>query len=362
MRLDPARVPLPNRSRRGFRARGLLAAASGLGLLAAAAGCGGSGSAGGMVPGTVTIAAEPGVDDASLYLAEKDGLFAAQGLTHVIIKQYPNQAAELTALKTGQADIAASDYGNILYTQAEAQAQLKTQAHSKPDELRILADGYHGTQGVLEVLTWSGSKITKPGDLTGVTIGVPSDGVIPKLRNSGHPSLAAAAAADVLSEYVGKAAESLNWHPMPQWQEVSELTQHKIQAILVSQPYIYEAESQAGAVEVLDACSGATAGLPLLGYVAMSGWVRDNPAAVADFQAALAQAQSRASVTGQVQSLLPGTTHMTAADANLITIGSYPTSTSALSVEEAEQVMINFQMIKGTSAPAVPPMIVSAKH
>src|SRR5215469_8008376 len=141
MRLDPAGVPLPNRSRHAFRTRYLMAGICGLSLLAAA-GCGSPGSAGGTVSSTVTIADVPGVDDAGIYLAQKDGLFAAEGLTNVRIVSYKNQAQVLAALQSGQADIAASDYGDIFYAQATQKAGF-----------RILADGYDASAGVLEVLT-----------------------------------------------------------------------------------------------------------------------------------------------------------------------------------------------------------------
>jgi len=346
MTLDPALVPLQSRSGRRLRARYALAAAAGLAVLVSA-GCGGSGSAGGTVSSTVTIAAVPGIDTAPLYLAEKDGFFAAEGLTHVEIKDYSSEAAELAALQSAQADIAASDYGDIFYSQAQS-----------PD-LRLLADGYDATQGVLEILTLPGSPITSPVDLAGQRVGVPSDQVLSGLSGSGDPiSLDTAAATEVLSNYLGNNAESVTWVPMSQQQEITALKQGQLQAVLVSEPYIYEAESQLGAVAVLDACSGSTASLPLSGYVAMKAWVKDNPAAVADFQAAIAQAQTHASMTGQVQQLLPKTTGMSVEDADLSTIGSYPTSTSAVGLERVVRLMSNLNMIKSGDAPAVPPMIV----
>lgn len=357
MRLDPAGVPLPNRSRRAFRARYLLAGACGLSVLAAA-GCGSPGSAGSTVSTTVTIAAVPGVDDAAIYLAQKDGLFAAEGLAHVQIKPYKNQADVLTALQTAQADIAASDYGDVFY--AEAQYQQAQPTHSKQPLLRILADGYDATAGVLEVLTLPNSQTTSPLSLANpkVKVGLPNDDYLLKLNGKGVPaSLDAAAATDVLSSYLGAAADSVTWVPMSQSEEVTELEQHKLQAILVSEPYIYKAESNDGAVEVLDACSGSTAGLPLLGYVAMNAWVRENPAAVADFQAALAKAQADAAMTGQVQGVLPGAAGVTAREADLITIGSYPTSTSIPDLQAVVRLMAGPpEMI--TNDPAVGPMVV----
>ncbi len=341
---DLARCLLPRWSRRGLRARCLPAAVAGVTVLLAA-GCGAGASAGGTVTSTITIAAIPGVDTAPLYLAQRDGMFAAEGLTHVVIHAYSTQSAELSALANGHADIAASDYGDIFYTQA--------QSH----DLRILADGYDAAAGVLEVITLPGHGITSPTDLANQRIGVPADQVLPGLTGTDHPvSLESAAAAQVLSTYLGNAAQYVSWVPMSQQQEITALERRQLPAILLSEPYIYEAESQLGATEVFDACSGSTAGLPLMGYVATNAWVKQNPAAVADFQGAIAKAQTEAGLTGQVQQILPKATGMTAEDADLSTIGSYPTSTSAINLERVVRLLSNSYMI--TSPPKVPPMIV----
>jgi NitT/TauT family transport system substrate-binding protein len=351
MRLGPAGGLLPKRSRRTARTRAVLAAASGLAVLGAA-GCGSAAGGGGSVGNTITIAAVPGVDNAPIYLAKKEGLFAAAGLKNVVIKTYSNQAAELSALQTAQADIAASDYGNIFYQQ--------WQSHN----LRILGDGYDAGAGVLEILTLPGSQIKSPLNLADQTIGLPSDSVLPSVAHTSGPiSLDAAAATQVLQNYLGNNAETVQWAPMSQAQEVSDLQQGRLKAILVSEPYIYEAESQLGAVEVLDACSGSTSNLPLDGYVAMNAWVKENPTAVADFQQALAKAQGDAAMTGHVQQLLPSTTGMTVQDADLLAIGSYPTSTSVVSLDRVVRLLTNppFSVIKTTPnapPPAVPAMIV----
>jgi NitT/TauT family transport system substrate-binding protein len=345
MRHDPAGAPEPARSGRHLRARLLLGAAAGLAVVTAAA-CSGASSAGGAVSGTVTIAAIPGIDTAPLYLAQKNGYFAAEGLSHVVIKTFASESAELTALQGGQADIAASDYGDIFYAQSQS-----------PD-LRVLADSYDAAPGVLEIITLPHSPIASPADLAGQTIGVPNDQQLP-ISGSDHPlSLETAAATEVLTNYLGNAALSMNWQPMSQQQEITALEHHDLQAVLVSEPYIYQAESQLGAVEVLDAYSGSTAGLPLTGYVATNAWVTHNPAAVADFQAAVAQAQTQASMTGQVQQLLPKTTGMTAADADLSTIGTYPTSTSVTGLERVVRLLANHHLVPLNHAPAVPSMIV----
>jgi len=344
MRLDPAGVTLLNRGRRAVRARCALAAVSGLALLLAA-GCGNSGSPGGAVSSTVVIAAIPGVSDAAIYLAQKDGLFAAEGLQHVRIQPYQNQAEELSALRGGQADIAASDYGNVFSAQAGSHY-----------DLRILADGYDATAGSLEILTLPNSSITTPASLINrnVTVGMPSDDIVTAPKGSsgagGATSLDQAAAIQVLKNFVGNAAEQVQWKAESQQQEVRDLGSHKLQAILVSEPYMYQAESKLGATEVLDAFSGETAGLPLLGYVALNAWVGQNPGAVADFQAAVAKAQAEASLAGQVQGVLHSAAGMSVQDADLITVGTYPTSTSIENLQSVVRLMEANNMVSTNDA------------
>jgi NitT/TauT family transport system substrate-binding protein len=343
---DPARGLAPRRSGRRLRAWCLPAAVAGLTALLAA-GCGGGSAPGGTVSSTVTIAAIPGVDTAPLYLAQRDGTFKAEGLTNVVIDNYATESAELSALANGRADIVASDYGDIFYAQAQKSA-----------DLRILADGYDAAAGVLEVITLPGSPITTPAQLAGAGVGVPDDEVLPGLVNTDHPnSLDSAAASEVLSTYLGNNVESVSWQPMTQQQEIAALQQHKIAAALLTAPYIYEAESELGATELFDACSGPAASLPLTGYVATNSWVRQNSAAVADFQAALGKAQTEAAMTGQVQTVLPKAAGMTTEDADLSTIGSYPTSISVNNLNRVVRLLSNSGMI--TTAPKVQQMIVT---
>jgi NitT/TauT family transport system substrate-binding protein len=345
MRHDPVGPSEPGRSGRRLRPRLLLGAAAGLAVVTAA-GCSGTPTAGGTVGGTITIAAVPGFDTAPLYLAQKDGDFATAGLSHVVIKPYPSGSAALAAVQGGQADIAASDYGDIFYAQAQ-----------NPD-FRVLADSYDAAPGLLEIITLPHSPISSPADLQGQPIGVPNDQLVTSPGGDHPVSLETAAATQVLTNFLGNAALSMNWVPLSQQQEITELQQGKLPAVLVSEPYIFEAESQLAAVEVLDAYSGSTAGMPLTGYVATNAWVTHNRGAIADFQAAIGNAQSQAAMSGHVQQLLPKATGMSLTDADLSTIGVYPTATSTTGLERVVRLLTSDHLIPLSHAPAVPPMIV----
>jgi NitT/TauT family transport system substrate-binding protein len=133
---------------------------------------------------------------------------------------------------------------------------------------------------------------------------------------------------------------------MPQQAELTALRTGQLKAILVSEPYIYLAESQLGAVQVLDAASGSTANLPLSGYVATEAWVKSNGAAVAAFKSALAQAQANAAMAGPLQQTLRTSAGMSQEEAAMVTIGTFPTSTNANELDRVTRLMIEASLLK----------------
>jgi NitT/TauT family transport system substrate-binding protein len=353
MRPDPAGNPLLSRrlslSSRPSRARrrAVIAAAScAVALLAAA--CSSSGGAGmGTVSGTITIAAAAGIDDAPLWLAQEKGLFAADGL-HVVIKDFGSQSAELTAVEDGSAQIAASDYGNIF---AHQQAQ---------PNLKLLADGYDAGSASVEILSLPKYNIRTALNLQGAPIGLPSDSAVGTTSTGVPESLYVAAAREVMSNYLASGADVLTWQRMSQQKEISQLSSGKLHAILLTEPYIYDAEATLGATPVLDVFSGGTATLPISGYVAISSWVKNHATAVADFQAALAQAQSDAAMTGPVQQILPKLPDagITTQEANMVSVGSYPTTTNVGALQRVTELMTTESMLSKSGSIAISSMLV----
>jgi len=295
----------------------------------------------GAVSGTITIAAAPGVDDAPLYLAQEKGMFAAAGL-HVVIKNFGSQGAELAAIEGNKAQIAASDYGNVFASQQER------------SNLRLLADGYDATSGSVEILSLPkyniGSALDLQGSPTGQgsPIGLPSDSAVGNTLVQGVPeSLYVAAAREVMSNFLASGADTLTWQKMSQQKEISQLASGRLHAVLLTEPYIYDAEATLGAMPVLDVFSGGTASLPISGYVATNSWVKNNGTAVADFQSAIEQAQSSAAITGPIQQVLPKLpgAGFTPQVANMVTIGTYPTSTNVGALQRVTELMTTESML-----------------
>jgi len=300
---------------------------------------------------TITVAVVSGARNAPLSLANaplrvavRDGLFRQRGL-NVVIKSYrtlDGANGAMSALGNGTAQIASGDYTSFLYQQ-------ETGAMS----LRLIADGYDAVPNMMEILTLPGSHITSPQQLAGAFVATPERVV--SYGNRGNSTATAAlpynietlAAATVLRAD-GVSPSSVNWKPTPVANLISELRHHQVGAILVPEPYVFEAESQLGAQELLDSCSGATTGLPLSGYFSLARFSDTHAAAIDAFRSALLQAQTDAAMRGPVQAVLPSATGMTAQDAALVTLGTYPTSLSVGQVQRVAQLMFDAGMIANT--------------
>ena len=301
-----------------------------LGLLAVtlAAGCtsaAGSTAAGG--GSSITVAVIPGTDTAPVMAAVKAGLFRDHGL-NVTIKTYNSLQPEVQALKAGSVDIAAGDYADFFYESAVGKASL-----------HLVADGYDASSNVMEVLSLPGSGITTPQNLVHKVVATPEAQLIPP-GNSVPYSMETLATQSVLNSD-GVTPTDVTWKPTPTQDMIPELRSGQVNAILATEPTIIEAESQLGAVEVLDSCSGQTAGLPLSGYFSLAAYASAHRAQLQQFRLALASAQANASAGGSLQAMLPHLTGMSTKYAALVTLGSYPTSLSVGQVQRVADLMLD---------------------
>jgi NitT/TauT family transport system substrate-binding protein len=327
------------------RAMAAMAAVSGLLLLAGCHMPGTSSSA--AVPtasGTITVAASPGVADAPLYIGIKDGLFRQAGLT-VHLLSAPTVRSALADLRSGRAQVAFGDYADMFYAQAQ-----------KPSlGLVIVADGYDAGPNVMEVLTMPGSAIVTPQELQGKTIGTPPADEMPANQTSTRPySLETVATWSVLTGDNVKLSD-VHWSPMPTSSLLTALRLHQVDAILATEPTIYQAESELGAVPVLDSATGQATNLPIAGYFSDSKFAKRDRAMLTAFQAALLKAQADGSLAAPVQSVLTSYAHLQGQAADLVTVGTYPTTLQASNLQRVANLMFFF-----SAWPTTTPLTVSS--
>jgi NitT/TauT family transport system substrate-binding protein len=326
MRLARARV----------RSLALLTALAGLPVAVLASGChvpgtGASGPASGNGP--ITVAVVPGIDNAPLRVAVQDGLFRQQGLD-VTVRDYPSLRAELQALTSGRVQVAAGDYTGFFSAQATGRASL-----------RLIADGYDAAPDSVAILALPGSGITTLQQLPGQPGGVATPPAQMTPNSPTVPYNIQTLAAEEVLQNEGVSPSSVTWTQMQATDMIGALRSGQVKAILATEPFILEAEEQLGAVEVADASSGVTSGLPLSGYFSLASYARANPSVVRAFQVAQDQAQSDCAQRGLVQAVLPQLTDMTAGDAAQVNLGTYPTSLNVGQVQRVATLMYDSGMI-----------------
>jgi NitT/TauT family transport system substrate-binding protein len=281
----------------------------------------------------ITVAVVPGFGSAPLQVGVKNGLFAQHGLT-VTVQAYQALQQAYGALAGGEADVINGDYAGLLYMQ------------SRQHRLRLIADGYDAAPGLMEILTLPRSGITAPAGLQGKAVATPPRELAPFSADAPYNVETLAAESALQSD--GVSPSSVVWKAMAPGSMITALRDHQVSAIVATEPYILQAETQLGAVELLDACGGVTAGLPLSGYFTTAGFARGHAGALRSFQAALAAATGSAAQPGTVQSVLAGLQGMSAQAAALVTTGQYPAFLSVGQVQRVADLMYGTGMITAT--------------
>ena len=306
-------------------------------LVMLAAGCQVPGASAGQSVGSqqITEAVVPGFANAPLQVAVQDGLFSRRHLD-VTVQTYQTLQQAFAALTSGQADIISGDYAGLLYAQA----------HDPRVRLRLIADGYDASPGVMEVLTLPGSAITAPQDLQGKTVATPPRELAPFSADAPYNVETLTAESVLQSDSVSPS--SVLWTAMPPGDLVAALRDHQVSAIVATQPYILQAETQLGAVELFDVCSGVTADLPLSGYFTTAPFAGTHAASLRGFRSALNAAKASTAQLGTVRSALGTLPGMSAREAALVTVGQYPTFLSVGQVQRVADLMYGTGMIRTT--------------
>jgi len=315
--------------------RGLTLVLASLTLLAAGCHLPGASSGQAAASQPITVAVVPGVENAPLQVGVKDGLFTQHGVD-VTVQTYQTLQQAYAALTSGQAEIISGDYAGLLYMQAR----------TPRTRLRLIADGYDATPGMMEVLTLPGSGIRSPQDLEGKAVATPPQDLAPFSANAPYNIETLATEAALQSD--GVSPPSVRWTAMAPGNMISALRDHAVSAIVTTDPYILQAETELGAVEVFDACSGVTASLPLSGYFTTVGFAQSHAATLSGFQAGLNEAKARSAQLGTVQSVLRTLPGMSAREASLVTIGRFPTFLSVGQIQRVADLMYGTGMITTT--------------
>jgi NitT/TauT family transport system substrate-binding protein len=290
-------------------------------LAAALAGCTGS-AAGGQSGGGnglthVNVGVLPIIDDAPLYVALQHGLFDAHGLdvTPVTLNSGEQATQELLS---GQLQFAFSNYVSTIL------------AATQGAQLRVVADGSQTLPNTNDLMVARNSPIRSVVQLRGKTIAVNAIGNVATMMTD-----------STLRAY-GVPAGSVRYKVVPFPSMAAALAAHTVDAAWMAEPFITESGEQTGAEELADTASGSMADFPIAGYATLRSYAQANPTVVAEFTAALVQAEGMAANRSVVeQAIATYISGMTPALVSAVQLDQYPTALSTARLQRVADMMLS---------------------
>jgi len=314
--------------------------ASAVAVMMLAAGCSTGGSGGGaplkLEKTNIVVDAFPAIDSAGLYIAQTDGLFAAQGL-HVTIVPTPTIPPSTQDLIDGQEqgkyDITAGDYVTYIEDQLGADAP-------KAD-LRIIAEASFLQPNVLTLLVKGGSSISSVGQLRNRVVSVNATKDIGTLLID-----------SLLLEH-GLQPNQVHFTNVPFPGVAAALTNPNglISASFAPEPFVSLDEAARGLQELADLDQGSTHDFPIQGYAVTAAWAKKYPNTLKAFTTALSQGQeiadtNRAAVEAAIEQYLG----IQKEDAAFISLPTFPLGIDPLRLQRVVSAMTRFRLLpQGTT-------------
>jgi NitT/TauT family transport system substrate-binding protein len=279
---------------------------------------------------SLTVGAVPVADEAGLYIAKDEGLFAAEGL-HVTIEPILSSADSTKGQNDGKFDITAGNAVSYIQEQVAHQS-----------DLEIVAEGSLMQANNQALYTLPESPVTNIADLKGRRIGVNV------LNNIGTLLISS-----VLQEH-GMSVHDVHFVPVPFPELGQALQRHAIDAAWLPEPTASADAQSMGLQELADLDQGATEGFPVGWYVVTKAWAKKYPRTLAAFLDALRQGQqiadsSRTAVERAMEKL-PAPFTVSPVIAAVMSIETYPLTIAPhinrLRVQRVADEMLRFHMLK----------------
>jgi NitT/TauT family transport system substrate-binding protein len=307
--------------------------ASATAIVLLAAGCS-SGSGNGtpltLEKSSIVVDAFPAIDSAGLYIAQMDGLFAAQGLNVTIVpfqSPQPTTQSLIDAQLRGQDDITAGDY--VTYIDNELGVGVSQAS------LRIIAEASFLQPNVVALLVGGGSPVTSINELRNKTVSVNAANDIGTLLID-----------SLLAEH-GISLKQVQFNDNVAYLDVAaELLGSGVNAAFAPEPFVSQDEETFGIQELADLDQGSTQNFPVEGYAVTQAWATKYPDTLLAFTRALSQGQEIAdSDRSAVERAIEQYLEMPPATAASISLPSFPTGLDVVRLQCVVTAMNRFDFL-----------------
>jgi NitT/TauT family transport system substrate-binding protein len=299
------------------------------GILAAVAGCGLLGgssddsakSSDQLERTNLTIGAMTILDSAPVQLAALKGYFKDEGLD-VKLETVTGAATAIPKLISGDLQFTYGAYEPVFQAQAKGTGDFK-----------FVADSYQTADNIFMIMVGKDSPIKDPKDLAGKKIAT-------NTKNSITDLLARSA-----METAGVDASGVQWVEVPFPDMGAKLASKDVDAAVILEPYVTLAERANGATPILDTSSGPTKFFPISGYTATADFVKNNPKTTEAVRRALVRASEAAADRPTVEDAVTQYAKIDKQVAQLVRIGTYPTSLDRTRLQRTVDLMKKYGML-----------------
>jgi ABC-type nitrate/sulfonate/bicarbonate transport system substrate-binding protein len=262
---------------------------------------------------TLRVGVANPIDTAPLRIAVAAGKFREAGLNVDLVELGANDG--LAKLTSGQLDVTFGSDVSLF------------RAASSGTTLQLQGEAYTSGDNTIALVTLPGSGYTEP-----------TAKKSPKIAVDTPDDIGALTAGSVLST-AGVDRAKIRYVPRPFDQMPQALQSGDADAALMVEPFITRAEKELGAQILANGSSGATLDFPASSYTATGAFAQAAPHTLAAFRRVLMQAQLTAGDSAIVRDALPTFSDIDATTAALISLGTYPTTLSAIRLQRVADLM-----------------------
>jgi NitT/TauT family transport system substrate-binding protein len=269
----------------------------------------------------IKVGAMPIIDSAPVWIAQQKGYFKDEGL-EVDLQVVAGAAVAVPKIATGELDFTYGAY--VPYFQAQAKGAA---------DLKIVADSYQTAANIFVILVKKDSTIKSPKDLTGKTIATNTKNSITDLLGKS------------VMETNGIDITTIKWVEVPFPEMQARLADGAIDAAIVLEPFVTQAERSIGALPILDTATGPTANFPISGYASSAKFVKENPKTTEAFRRAVTRASEEAQQRPVVEEAVQQYAKISKEIASLVRIGTFPTSIDRTRLQRTVDLMKKYGML-----------------
>lgn len=215
----------------------------------------------------LTVSIMKTTDLAPFHLAMQEGFFEDEGL-NVEFVDAPSGGESVNKLIAGEVDISYSSYTPFFLAESRKAGQAK-------GGIKIVADAASAGPNSCMVVALPTSSVKSVQDMAGKRVAVTATGTISDLLTMST------------LKTKGVDYKSIQWIKTPFPATADALKAGNVDAAFVTEPFLSQTQTVAGALPIFDTATGPTADMPVAGWGSTGDFVKNNPNTIAAFQRAM---------------------------------------------------------------------------